>query len=208
VADDVDSKITIVSPRIKPEEVYPLFVSILESAGCSVIQDGDIYRVVALPKMAVPAAPVVGVHEATPAEGVVTKIFHLEHVSVPEISKVLEAESGGKAGAVGAIEETNHLIVTGAADYIRRIEKIVAEIDQPDLARVTEIVSLRYANAEELASQLNLAMSESETRAEILKKRLRPPRASAPRSGAACSSSPPPLPTASFSSGPRPRSPR
>ena len=40
VADDVDGSITVVSPRVRREEAYPLFVSILESAGCSVFCRG------------------------------------------------------------------------------------------------------------------------------------------------------------------------
>ena len=173
VADDVQGKFTVVSRRVSRREVYPLFVSILESSGCSVIQDKEIYRIVALPKRVIPVAPVVGVDEQTPEEGMVTKIIRLEHVSAIELRKVLESKvGGGKTGAIGAIDETNHLIITDTADSIRQIEKIVAEIDRPGLARMTEVVSLDFAGAEDIATQLNLAMAESESRGEKLRRRL------------------------------------
>ncbi|MGQ9663008.1 MAG: type II secretion system secretin GspD [Kiritimatiellia bacterium] len=176
VAENVKGKITIVSPRVKRSEVYPLFVSILEMAGCSVIQDGDVYRVVALGTRDTPIAPVVGVSEQIPDEGLVTKIFRLEHVSVAEVAKVLESKvTGGKTGGVGAIEETNHLIVTDTASSVKRIEKLISQIDQPGLVRVTEVVPLQFVAAEALADQLNQAMAESQTRAEQLVSRL--PRA-------------------------------
>jgi general secretion pathway protein D len=174
VAEDVEGKkITVVSPRIAPTEVYSLFVSVLESVGCSVIEDGGIFRVVRLPTRDTPLATVVGVGDTIPADGVVTKIFRLEHVSAAEMRKVLEASiRGGKSGALGAVDETNHLIVTDTAENVRRVEKIVAEIDRPGLARGAEVVALRYAGAEDMAAEVNLAMAEIEGRGESLRRRL------------------------------------
>lgn len=173
VADDIDRKITVVSPLVTADEVYPLFISILESAGCSVVQDGRISRIVALPRREIPVVPVVGVREKTPANGVVTKIFHLQNVAAKDVAKLISSKVGGSAkGAVGAIEETNHLLVTDTAESIRRIAKIVAEIDKPGLARVTEVVPLTFAGAEDLAEQLNRAVAEVDTRARRLRNRL------------------------------------
>jgi general secretion pathway protein D len=150
---------------VQRKEVYPLFVSILESAGCSVIQDGEIYRVVSIPKRDVLVTPVVGPEEPTPAEGVVTKVIRLQNVSAGELRKVLESKvGGGKTGAIGAIEETNHLLITDTAESIRRIEKIVSEIDKPGLSKMTEVVPLEFAGAEDIASQLNQAMTDSDGR--------------------------------------------
>jgi len=176
VSEGVKGKITVISPQIKVTDVYPLFVSILESAGCSIVQDGDVYRVVPLPERATLFAPVVGPEEPTPATGIITKVFRLENVSVAELRKLLETKvSGGKLGAVGAIEETNHLVVTDTAENIRRIEKLVAEIDRPGLARMTEVVPLQYIGAEELAEAISAAIAETETRGQQLRRRLPQP---------------------------------
>ena len=173
VAEDVEGKITVVSPRIRRQDAYSLFVSILESAECSVVEDGEVCRVVRLPDRTSHMAPVVGVDEDPPSEGLVTKVFRLEHVRVTELRKVLESKvAGGKGGAVGAIEETNHLVVTDTAESIRRIEKIIAEVDRPGLARVTEVILLKFAGAEDLADELNRALVESQGRGDRLKQRL------------------------------------
>ena len=175
VAEGVKGKITVVSPRISRREVYPLFLSILESAGCSVVQEGDVCRIVALPERGTPLAPVVGVEEKTPQDGMITKVIRLRNVAASEVRKLLEPRvGGGKAGAVAAIEETNHLVITDTADSIRRIEKLVNEIDQPGTMRVTEVVPLEFAGAEEMAEQLNAAMAEGESRADALRRRLPP----------------------------------
>lgn len=174
VAGDVEGTITVVAPRIRRTEVFPLFVSILESAGCSVIQDGDLYRVVRLgPRRAQSGAVVTPGMQSPPSEGVVTKVIHLEYVTASEAAKLLEPHvSGGGAGAIGAIDETNHLIVTDTVSGLSRVQSILAEIDRPGLARITEVVTLRHVGAEDLAAQLSVAMAGSESRAEQLRKRL------------------------------------
>jgi len=176
LSEGVRGRITVVSPQINREEVYPLFVSILESVGCSVVDDGRIARVVALPEAGGLMAPVVGVDELVPRQGVFTKVLRLEHVTAGELKKLLEDRvTGGKTGGVGAVDETNHLVLTDTAENIRRVEKIVAEVDRPGLARVTKVVPLTYIGADELAEQLSLAIAEREGREGELLRRL--PRA-------------------------------
>ncbi|MDA0576490.1 MAG: type II secretion system secretin GspD [Verrucomicrobia bacterium] len=173
VADDVTRKLTVISPKIRRDEAFSLFVSILESAGCSVEKDGGIDRVVLLAERASTLAPVVGVDEALPTEGIVTKIFRLKHVTAVDMRRVLEPKvRGGRLGAVGVIEDTNHLVVTDTAESIRRIEKIVAEVDQAGLARITELVTLKFASAQDVARELNATLGGTDTTGEQLRRRL------------------------------------
>ena len=165
VSDDVAGKITVVSPMVRRQDVYPLFLSILESVGCSVVREGDVYRVVALPKRETPMAPVIGPEEAIPPDGLITKVFRLENVSASDLRKALEPRiTGGKTGGLSAIEDTNHLIVTDTAEAVRRLERIIREVDKPGLARQTEVVPLQFASAEDVANQLNQAMSQDDGR--------------------------------------------
>lgn len=173
VSDDVAGKITVVSPQVSREEVYPLFVSILESAGCSVVEDGDIIRVVKLPTRDSHIAKVVGPDEELPESGISTKVILLNNVSATQVKKLLEPHiRGGKVGAIAALEETNHLLITDTVENIRRVEKIIAEIDAPGATRITEIINLKFATANDLADQLNAAVAETADRAARLKSRL------------------------------------
>ena len=173
VAGGVEGKISVVSPRVRRSEVYPLFVSILEASGFSVIREGDLHRIVPLPRRVTPAAPVVGIGQPLPREGLLTKIFHLQHVSARDLQSVIESKvAGGKTGGVAAIDETNHLLVTDRASTIRQVEQIIAEIDQAGSARVAEVIPLKFATARDLAQQLTLAMAEIDTRGASLKSRL------------------------------------
>lgn len=171
LGEGVAGKITVVSPRVQQSEVYPLFVSILESVGCSVVEDGALHRVVRLLARPTPMGAVVGSGEH--GEGLITKVIRLEHVDANDMVKVLESKvMGGKAGGIGAVEDTNHLIVSETASVVRRIEQIVEEIDQPGLQRITEVVTLQHAGSEDVAQQLNAALMERQSRGHSMQQRL------------------------------------
>ncbi len=180
VDEDVKGKVTIMMPRIPADQVYPLFVSILESIGCSVADNDGVYRVVSVGKAAIPMAKVFGPDDKVPAEGLLTKVIRLEHVNVADMQKALSSMLGqAKTGAMAALESTGHLIITDSAENVRRIGQIVAQVDKPGLARVTEIVELEHADAKAMANQLETAMEglggSAETRASRLRQRLGQP---------------------------------
>lgn len=172
VPDDVQGAITIVSPNVTRKDAFRIYTAVLESSGFSVAADGDVYRVVPLPeRRAGGVGAIVGEGEDLPEGGLVTRILHLEHVTASEMRKLLEGHLDRK-DSVSAIDETNHLVVTDTASNIRRVERIVGELDQPSNARVTEVVALRHADATHLAQQLAAAMAETQSRASQLLKRV------------------------------------
>ena len=174
VDGNIEGAVTVVSPKVPREEVYPLFLSILESVGYSVIEEGGVNRVVPLSGQSTLLGTVVGVDGTVPAKGMVTKVIRLEHVSATMVRSMLSTLGGGTARTtgIGAIEDTNHLVVTDTADNIRRLEQVIAEIDHPGLTRVMEVIPLKYAEADELAEEINRALAESLGRASRLKQRL------------------------------------
>lgn len=172
VPDDVHGTITIVSPKVTKSEAFRIYTAVLESSGYSVAADGDVYRVVPLPeRRAGGVGAIVGEGDEMPEGGLVTRILHLEHVTASEMRKLLEGHLDRK-DAASAIDETNHLVVTDTASNIRRVERIVAELDKPSNARVTEIIALKHADATHLAQQLAAAMAETQSRAAQLLRRV------------------------------------
>lgn len=157
----VEGKITVVTPpQIPIGEIYPLFLSILEANGCALVERDGFYHVVARERRPTPIAPVVGAAAPTPTEGVITKVIHVSYLNAADLRKILEPMIGeGKAGGLGILEATNHLIITDTAESIRRIEKIIEQLDKPGLARITEIYPLKSAAAQDLANELNQAIA-------------------------------------------------
>ena len=165
VDNSVSGKVTIVSPpQIPVDEVYPLFLSVLESAGYSVVEQDGVCNVVALPERGIASAPVVGAEDQVRRDGVITKIIRVENISSIELKKVLEPMvRGGKTGALAAFGPTNHLIITDTSENIKRIEQIIRELDKPGSARIVEFVKLEHASAEDVAAQLTAAIRGMES---------------------------------------------
>lgn len=172
---EIDGKITVVTPpKIPVSEIYPLFISILEAGRCSVVERDGIYHIVPSERRVTPIAPVLRADEILPEQGLVTKVIRVVNLNVADVQKVLEPMvGGGKTGALGVLEAVNCLVVTDTADSLRRIERIIEEIDKPGMARVTEIVKLRYADAQDMANELNLAIAGASTRVVTRGERIR-----------------------------------
>lgn len=175
---DIDGKVTVITPpQIPIGEVYPLFLSILEASGCAVVESEGVNRIVTRDKRATPIAPVVGESEPTPSDGIITKVIRINNLRATDLRRLLEPMvDQGKSGALAVLDATNHLIITDSAANIRRIEQIVLQIDKPGMARTTEIYVLRFADAEGIAAELNLAMTSAvakqDTPGEQLRQRL------------------------------------
>ena len=163
VDDSVEGKVTVVTPgKIDRAEIYPLFLSVMESSGYSVVKQGDVHRVVALPEGGLIRGPVIGPDDEM-QEGVITKVLRVEHISVLELRKTLEPMvRGAKEGALSAFAPANHLVVTDTAQNIRRLQQIIAELDRPGSARSVEVVSLKNAAADAVARQVTAALRGAE----------------------------------------------
>jgi general secretion pathway protein D len=174
VDNSISGKVTVVSPpQIPIDEIYPLFLSILESSGYSVVEKENAYYLVPLPPREVATAPVVGAEEKVVTGGLVTKVIRLQNVSAVEIKRMLEPMvRGGKTGALAAFGPTNHLIVTDTGENVRRIEQIIAELDKPGAARIVEVVKLEHADAGEVGAELMAALRGAQSAESALSKHI------------------------------------
>ncbi|NCC51788.1 MAG: type II secretion system protein GspD [Spartobacteria bacterium] len=171
IDDKIEGRVTIVTPpQIPLENVYPLFLSILESSGYSIVLDGPVHHVVALDEAGITTGPVVAEGQTEPDDmGIVTKVIRLKHIEAVELIKILEPMvRGGKKGALTAFGATNHLILTETSEAIARIEAIIGELDRPGSARTVDVVQLKNAAAEDIARQIMTAMLGSEKAGERL----------------------------------------
>ncbi len=179
---EIDGKVTVITPpQIPINEVYPLFLSIMEASGCGVVEQDGIFRIVTRERRLTPVAPVVGADDKSVQSGVITKVFRINNLNASEVKKILEPMVGqGKTGAIGILESTNHLIITDTSENLRRIEQVIAQIDKAGMSRVIEVYRLKYATAAEIANELNQAMTGSsagklETAGDRIRQRLPQP---------------------------------
>ena len=165
VDETVTGRVTVVTPEpIALDEVYPLFLSVLEGRGLSVIELDGLFRVVSLPDSASIAAPYIGVDDPLPPGGVVTKVLKLHHIGALELKRSLEPlVRGAQEGALVAIGATNHLLITDTVRNIQRLEAIIRELDQPGASRLVEHIRLQHASARDVAAQVTAVLLGAES---------------------------------------------
>lgn len=176
VADNITEKFTVLVPQgaaigLPADEVYAFGLSVLASAGLSVLEEGNACRIVRLPEG---GGLSIGSTETQSADirGLVTRVFRLKHVDADKVRAVLEGGSG-KKGWIAVLESSNILVVTDTTRTLERVAQIVEELDKPGLARKTEIVKLSYADADAIASQLNLVVAQTrQSENSLLQERL------------------------------------
>ena len=164
VAGDVDATFTVIVPggdtlTLPAGDVYAFGLSVLASAGLSVVDEGGSCRIVRLPEgggLSVGAA----MRDGEAGNGLVTRVFSLQHVAADDVRRVLEG-GGGRKGWIAVLESSNHLVVTDTARTLERVALLVGELDRPGLARVTEVMPLKFADAEAMARQLNATMMQT-----------------------------------------------
>ena len=159
VPEGVTGKVTILTQgSIAVEEVYPLYLSMLEGSGYTVAERGGVHQIVPLPgSPALPMGSGIG-------GGLVTKLIALANVGAADVKKSVESlVRGGKEGALEVFLPGNHLIVTDTAANVERLEAIVAELDKPGRGTTVEVVPLQHASAEEVAQQLRATFGATDS---------------------------------------------
>ncbi len=177
VNDKVVGTVTVISPGpIQPAEVYPLFLSILESRGFTAIERDGASFIVPMPDaQGMPVIPQVsGDSNAPPRGGMTTRIFRPANIGAAELAKAIEPlVRGAKAGGLTVFSPSNHLIVTETEDSLRRIERILAELDRPGAGRTIEVLRLTHGSAEEMAQQVATALAGAESAGSNVSRHIR-----------------------------------
>ena len=150
VDDRVRGKVTIISPtRITPDEAYQVFQSVLQVKGFTTVPSGAFTKIVPIRDARESAIPT---GERT-GDAVVTRILPVQHADAAALVPVLQPLVS-KDGLLTAHAQTNRLVVVDVAANVERLASLLADLDTPTAARGTEVVTLRYAAADELAAQL------------------------------------------------------
>jgi general secretion pathway protein D len=182
-------KVTVqTSGRIPEDEVFNVLLAVLEVNGVTAIRSGNLYKI--LPTTAVrerPLPTVIG-GQADPTrrdDEVITQIVPLQHAPADRIAATLRPfVQGGNLGVQG-----NLLIVTDTAANIARLLQIVNVLDVEVALDEMRLITVRYADAVELARILNEFFSGRRVRTPSL-----PAPAPAPaRPGAQPAPAPPSL---------------
>ncbi|MCW8958241.1 MAG: type II secretion system secretin GspD [Gammaproteobacteria bacterium] len=141
----VKGRVTVVSNRaMDEEELYQIFLSILNVHGFAAIPAGDAIKIVPAVNAKQDAQPLLG------GEGdeSVTRLIQVSNIEaaqlVPVLRPLLPQESH-----LAAYTPTNVLIVSSSAANVDKVAQMVREIDQAKDADI-ELIVLKHASATEL----------------------------------------------------------
>ena len=155
IDDKVKGKVTIISPKKIPlEDVYKVFLSVLEVNGFTVVPAGNMIKII----------PAVLAREksletrlknelATPEDRMVTQIVALERANPDEIKRVLDPIIS-KSSSVLSYPPAGILIITDYLSNIKRLQEIIKALDVEGAGDQITYIPLRNASASEVVKSL------------------------------------------------------
>ena len=151
----VAGKITILSNSpIPADDVWNVFVAALDANNWSVYPVGKYWKLVEKKQSSRANIPIYldRGQEAPPTEQMVTKLFKLRYVEADQMRNVLNQFTSRDSDF--QIFPPDTLVISDLGLNMRRLEKLIAQLDQPGGSEEIHIVPVQYAGAQELAQKL------------------------------------------------------
>ncbi len=161
----VRGKVTIISPsKISVDEAYKVFESVLEVHGYTTVPSGDIIKIVpALHARSKSIETRIREGSITPEDKVVTQLIPLAYASPDDLKKIF-APLISKSSIIVSYLPTRMLIVTDVLSNIKRLVKIIKEIDVKGLGEEISVLPLDHAAATDLEKSLTNIFRKTSTR--------------------------------------------
>ncbi len=159
------SKVTILSPeQVTLREAYAAFYAALESIGLTVEPVGDYFKIIESNAPAGANLPTYGDGTAAPSnDRYITQLVRVKSGDPKIIADVL----GKLKGKQGSIQQVgNLLIITDRGSQVRRLMKIITELDVRGSGEKIFFYQLQYADANEVADLIRDIFGENKSTAK------------------------------------------
>jgi general secretion pathway protein D len=155
----VKGTVTIVSARPVPRSlVYPTLLSALRMQGVTAIESDNVVRIVPEAEAKVQGGPVARGAVTAGGDRLVTQVIPLRYESAAQLVNVLRPMIT-PSNTIAAFPSANALVITDYADNLRRLEKVIASLDQPPGGEPV-VVPLRHASAIDLVPTLTRLLAD------------------------------------------------
>ncbi|MDD5206026.1 MAG: type II secretion system secretin GspD [Desulfobacterales bacterium] len=154
IDNNVRGKVTVLSPRkLTTQQAYEVFKSVLTVNGFTVVEAGQIIKVVPAQNMSGYELPLGTKKILKGDDEYITQIMPLVHLDanglVPVVKPLLT-----KNGAVFAPPSSDILVVTDHKSNIRKVGQILEEIDIDITGASVERMDLKYSTADAVSAKL------------------------------------------------------
>jgi general secretion pathway protein D len=152
----VKGKVTIISPsKISMKEAYKVFESVLEVHGYTTVKSGEVVKIIPAPDARSKNIETMLREEASaPEDKVVTQLIPLKYANPVEIKRLF-TPMVSKSSVILAYPPTNILIVTDVYSNIKRLLKILKEIDITGIGQEISVIPVDFSDAAKLVALLN-----------------------------------------------------
>ncbi len=152
--DKVHGKVTIISPKpVTSEEAYQAFISALAVQNFTVVPAGKMFKIVPLRDMKNNAIPTNVEAPLGGDDAFVTRLIPIRYIGSAEIVKSLR-NLLSKNGDIISYDPTNTLIITDAVGNMRRVIKIITQLDRQGSQESLEVIRLKFASATDVADKI------------------------------------------------------
>jgi general secretion pathway protein D len=149
-------KASVYAPdKVTVAEAYAAFLSILQSNGLTVIPCGRFLKVIESGSVESQTTPVAGTATPVPDEDrYMTRLYRVSNASANDVAAVL-GRFKTKEADITVYEPTGLLIITDTGTNIRRLLRIVEELDVPSAGDQIWMQPIHHRQADELAAELS-----------------------------------------------------
>lgn len=145
----VKGKVTVISARpMDREELYQVFLSILQVHGFTAVPSGKVTKIVPDANAKQDRIPTVSGEHPGIGDELVTRVVQVDNVASNQLVPILRPLIP-QHGHLAAYARTNVLIITDRAANINRLVKIIRRIDRAGNEDI-EIIPLQHASAGEV----------------------------------------------------------
>ena len=162
VDPSVKGKVKVVSNKpVSKQELYELFLSILDVHGYTAVRSGGVIRVIQNKDARSAPVQVRDARSGSASDEYVTEVIRLDNISAAKLIPVLRPLVPQQAH-MAAYAPSNAIIISDLSSNIDRIRDIIQRMDNSAVQQ-TDIIKLRYGVAENVVTMLD-QLTKSEAR--------------------------------------------
>ncbi|MEM1026065.1 MAG: type II secretion system secretin GspD [Myxococcota bacterium] len=149
-------------------EIWRAFLSALEAQDVTVVKVGAYYKLIQATAAIRQNAELYGRDEAFPLDDqIITKIFRVRYGDVTNVVNKLNPFKSAPGGQIYPLENSGSVIITDYAPIVKKLERILEELDKPGALEQVHVVPVQYASASEVAEKLTQIFEpDTKTRAQ------------------------------------------
>ncbi len=153
--EKVRGKVTVISPtKVSREEAYRVFESILNVKGFTTVPSGKVIKIIPMREAAGHDIDT-GLSEKwiPSSDTFITRLIPMNYIDATAISNALKPLVSRESSMV-PYGPSNTIILTESASNIKRILRIIQQLDKEGAEQQLQVIAIKYANAADIAQTI------------------------------------------------------